>query len=260
MIDGITSRPFSAKTIPPVPVEKENRKREEVIKISREKYAKRKGDVEDEITQWAGNLEMQTLPSRPTTSRSQSQSVTLYDAKCSNCGKWTKVIFPPEPGKPVYCKSCLKKMKPARNASHSDTGGGKKSDIPSKITIPVREGKSGGNTELEKLGIEFGPAPSLYKAPSQSFKLSQEKHNLPVQEGKTQAFSLDEIMKKGEPVFFNKKKKKEVDIEDLKKTLTETLEKAKSEPGSKSLPSSSIERLDEPPETVVDKPEEDKKI
>ncbi len=36
---------------------------------------------------------------------------TLYDAVCSNCGKPTKVIFPPEPGRPVFCKNCLKKMK-----------------------------------------------------------------------------------------------------------------------------------------------------
>ena len=37
----------------------------------------------------------------------------------------TKVIFPPEPGRAVYCKSCLKKMKaePARNVSYADAGG-----------------------------------------------------------------------------------------------------------------------------------------
>ena len=41
----------------------------------------------------------------------QNNQVTLYDAICSNCNKPTKVVFPPEKGRPVYCKSCLKKMK-----------------------------------------------------------------------------------------------------------------------------------------------------
>ncbi|MGD0576741.1 MAG: CxxC-x17-CxxC domain-containing protein, partial [Candidatus Staskawiczbacteria bacterium] len=41
----------------------------------------------------------------------QGGETKLYDAVCSNCGKPTKVIFPPEPGRAVYCKSCLKKMK-----------------------------------------------------------------------------------------------------------------------------------------------------
>ena len=41
----------------------------------------------------------------------QGGETKLYDAICSNCGKPTKVIFPPEEGRAVYCKSCLKKMK-----------------------------------------------------------------------------------------------------------------------------------------------------
>ena len=218
MIDGITSRAFSAKTLPPVPVDRENEKREEIIKLSREKYAEKVSDAEAEITNWAGNLDMQSpaplsaapkSQSRPqfqSRSQSLSQSPTLYDAKCSNCGKWTKVIFPPEPGKPVYCKSCLKKMKPAR------AGGGPKQEFPTRVTIPIRESQSRGNAELEKLGIEFGPSKSFDEAPSR--------------QGKTKTVSLNDVMK-GEPVFFNQKKKKEVDLQDLKKSLTEALEKAK---------------------------------
>ena len=32
-----------------------------------------------------------------------------YDARCSSCGKDTKVVFHPDGKRPVYCKSCRKK-------------------------------------------------------------------------------------------------------------------------------------------------------
>lgn len=35
----------------------------------------------------------------------------MYDARCSACGKDTKVVFPPDSSRPVYCKSCLKKLR-----------------------------------------------------------------------------------------------------------------------------------------------------
>jgi len=61
---------------------------------------------------------------------------------------------------------------------------------------------------LGKLGIEFDLAPGDYK-PS-----------------KAKTFSLDEVIKKGEQVFFNAKKRKPVDLGDLKKSLNEALEKS----------------------------------
>jgi CxxC-x17-CxxC domain-containing protein len=44
-----------------------------------------------------------------------SSDLKLYDAICSSCGKNTKVIFPPEKGRPVYCKNCLKKNHPVKS-------------------------------------------------------------------------------------------------------------------------------------------------
>jgi len=229
MIDGITSRPFSAKTLPPAPVDRENKKREEIIRISRENYSRKQNDAEREITNWAGNMDVPSSldgpslsrvlnPSKPlyqSTNPKPEPTTKLYDAKCSNCGKATKTIFEPKADRPVYCKSCLKKMK------------GLKKEFPVKITIPVRESKSKGNTELEKLGIEFGPSQSSYREPSRQESLGA------VQDKKSKTFSLDEIMKKGEPIPFNPRKKKEVNLNDLKKSLTEALEKANKEEDKK---------------------------
>jgi len=47
---------------------------------------------------------------------SQNQS-KMHEIVCSLCGKKTKVIFEPEPGRKVYCKSCLKKLQATNNNS-----------------------------------------------------------------------------------------------------------------------------------------------
>lgn len=51
MIDGISSSPFSATTLPPI-AKPENSSMEEVIKISREQYANNRADVEKKIDDW----------------------------------------------------------------------------------------------------------------------------------------------------------------------------------------------------------------
>ena len=227
MIDGITSRPFSAKTLPPAPIDKENKKREEIIGISRRNYAKSRANAEAGITKWAGNMEMQDAlvnPEAPRMMQSKSrprpqssQGTTLYDAKCSNCGKHTKVIFPPEPGKPVYCKSCLKKMKSARNASYGGVGGDKRLEAPSRLEIPVKESGPRDASELEKLGIEFGPSQNYGKPSIQ---------NLPAYAGKTQDEKIENVpfrVPKNQPSAA-KPKRKEINLSELKKVIEESLE------------------------------------
>jgi len=101
MVDGITSRPFSAKTLPPMA--KGNIKiEEEVIKTSRESYCKPKEVVEREINNWSG---------MSLGNENSAGDVEKFSAICSVCKNETKVPFKPEPGRPVYCKDCIAKIK-----------------------------------------------------------------------------------------------------------------------------------------------------
>lgn len=100
MIDGLAGRPFSAITLPPFPKPEKSHK-EKIIKVSRERYGTPRKIVEEKILKWTGVLK---LPETP------PPSPPLYNAQCSLCGKKTKVIFPPDPSRPVYCKTCLKKV------------------------------------------------------------------------------------------------------------------------------------------------------
>jgi CxxC-x17-CxxC domain-containing protein len=104
MIDGVVGKPFSAKTLPPLPIPEKSNK-DKIIKVSRERYGTPRKIVEEKIAAWSGAIESLSL-----SKSSLPQSQVLYNAKCSLCGKDTKVIFPPDGKKPVYCKSCIKKV------------------------------------------------------------------------------------------------------------------------------------------------------
>jgi len=260
MIDGITSRPFSATTITIPPSVKDDKKRQEIIKISRSKYAHTVKSVEDEINRWAANQEVPSAQNPSDLSNPQifsrapyqsnaprsSDSTKLYDAVCSNCGKPTKVIFPPEPGRAVYCKSCLKKMKNLPPQSGKKGPPAQAGGAQSKPTVPARQpsgmpkqtGQAGKKPErdaaLADLGIEFGPSPSSNKTSARTEKIPIPERQKVAEKGGVAPLPLDSIIKKGERVFFNKKNKdkkerKTVDLADLRKALEESLEK-KDEP------------------------------
>ncbi|MBN1389575.1 MAG: hypothetical protein JXA22_02920 [Candidatus Thermoplasmatota archaeon] len=38
----------------------------------------------------------------------------MFDAVCADCGQTTQVPFKPDPERPVYCRDCYRKRKPAR--------------------------------------------------------------------------------------------------------------------------------------------------
>ena len=116
MVDGLASRPFSAETLPPLPQLKETNTNK-IISASRERYGTPKGDVEEKINKWAGPTETPLAVRASGEGSSNQPGVVLYDAQCASCGKMTKVVFPPDGKRPVYCKTCLKKIKEEREGS-----------------------------------------------------------------------------------------------------------------------------------------------
>jgi len=56
MIDGIAGDAFSATVLPPISIEGTRENEEKVIRVSRERYASSKKEVEDKIRRWSGML------------------------------------------------------------------------------------------------------------------------------------------------------------------------------------------------------------
>ncbi len=104
MIDGVTSRPFSAKTLPPMAKSGNREIEEEVIRSSRSLYCKSKEVVEREINDWSGM-------SLGAESETGGGNLEKFPAICSLCKKETTVPFKPDPGRAVYCKDCIAKIK-----------------------------------------------------------------------------------------------------------------------------------------------------
>ncbi|MDQ3245192.1 MAG: type IV secretion system DNA-binding domain-containing protein [bacterium] len=102
MIDGITSRPFSAKTLAPMVKGGDKIIEEEVIQSSRKLYCRTKEEVEREINNWSG---------MSLGDDNNSQNSEKFKVQCSICKKETFVPFEPTPGRSVYCRDCIAKMK-----------------------------------------------------------------------------------------------------------------------------------------------------
>ncbi|MFN3301943.1 MAG: CxxC-x17-CxxC domain-containing protein, partial [Patescibacteria group bacterium] len=103
MIDGITSEPFSARTLPPIS-EIQGHK-EKIIRITRERYSEERRVVEEKIARWSG------LPQEEISKKLSQNGIRKYEAECSICGTITRVPFVPDGIRPVYCKKCLKTVK-----------------------------------------------------------------------------------------------------------------------------------------------------
>ena len=141
MIDGISSDPFSARGLPPLAKEEETGNVDKVIRVSRERYAKKREIIEDKIARWqesdlgkniSGNKNKAVQKTKQTSPKAAKKPLAeieekeiksnfsadayKYEAACSRCGKLTKISFKPDGVRPVYCKDCLSLVRREKKA------------------------------------------------------------------------------------------------------------------------------------------------
>ena len=133
MIDGVTSRPFSATTLPPIKIDLSKGVKDKIIESSRKLYTRPRKEVEDEILKWSGMLQV-------------GDGDAKYKADCSNCKKSTMVPFEPKEGRPVYCKECMFKIKSGELKPEHGFVASRSSHQEEKVST----------APLAALGIEFG--------------------------------------------------------------------------------------------------------
>ncbi len=135
MVHGVTSRPFSAVTLPPLEFERAHDAKEKVIRVSRERYARPRAEVEEKILRWSGALSDDgDGPSSVTDGK-------LHESICWNCGKTATVPFKPDGKRPVYCLSCLRQIEE-----------GKLIPLPERMP---KVGRARFEDSLGAIGIEF---------------------------------------------------------------------------------------------------------
>ena len=141
MIDGVTSRPFSATTLPPLKIDPTANVSAKIIASSRKLYTRSREEVEDEINRWSGMLPASGIPPEG-----------KFPAVCDSCGKNIFVPFAPAEGRPVYCKDCMAKIKSGELK-------------PTRGFIPPRAERreQAATGPLAALGIEFASAVTAHK-------------------------------------------------------------------------------------------------
>ncbi len=121
MVDGVPSRPFSARTLPPVS-KPEISYVKEIIDYSRRAYGSSRAEVEKAIAEAAG-VSAEAAPAGSETPvlssatfakispAKKADTKEMFDAICVECQKEIKVPFKPDPKRAVYCKECFAKIK-----------------------------------------------------------------------------------------------------------------------------------------------------
>jgi len=146
MVDGVTSRPFSAATLPPMRWGEMEDHSDTIIKVSRERYSAPRKEVEMKIERWASQL---------LENEEEEGPKEKYKTRCWVCGKETTVNFKPDDRRPIYCTDCLKKVEAGeipRAQPRRAVGGGARAE-------------KYGET-LSALGIEFSGSEDKPRAPA----------------------------------------------------------------------------------------------
>ncbi|MBI1908146.1 type IV secretion system DNA-binding domain-containing protein [Candidatus Uhrbacteria bacterium] len=139
MIDGVTSHPFSAQTLPPIA--QRTGSAERVIAQSRERYAGNKAQIEEHVATWAGfdpNVDVAgALAAVAAQKKEDKKKRYSHEYDCTRCGK--KFLLPVEldRSRPIYCEECH--------------------------PIVMEERKKGKEKkEVRQKGKESGPAPKVH--------------------------------------------------------------------------------------------------
>src|SRR3989338_7186066 len=141
LINGVTSQPFSAITLAPISQKTDSEDR--IIKVSRERYAKERHTIEEQIMTWSGmrNMDVDTLLAEAE-EKKKSDKVAAKDAKkpkfeynCSRCNKDMVLPVELDRSRPIYCEDCIEVVREEK-ANKGGKGGSKPADtrnLPPKV-------------------------------------------------------------------------------------------------------------------------------
>lgn len=241
MVNGVTSRPFSAVTIPPLAATAEMTTREHIIDASRSHYARGVIEVEEGIRAWSSAV--QRISPEGVGTMGRGRGTERFETPCWICKKTAYTTFKPDGRRPIYCSECLKKIEAGELRSLRSLPEAKRE----------REEVDGG---LEELGIEFS-SPKRTETRERTF--AEARHRPSADGPKPKRFSSSGVppIKQGEivtkrtesqrPISLKELKtrvkkdaNKESRLNELRQILKESLEEKESDEGSEKKNTSKI--------------------
>lgn len=137
LIEGVTSQPFSAITLPPI--SQKTGSEQKVIKVSRERYAKPRTEIEEKVLQWSGmeNADVDELLQEAADKKKavKDSKKPRFEYKCSRCG--TDIVLPVEldRSRPIYCDDCIAIVREERKGKK---GGGATAPAKRVVETPPK--------------------------------------------------------------------------------------------------------------------------
>jgi CxxC-x17-CxxC domain-containing protein len=183
MIDGIAGDAFSAQSLPPMDISETKPNEEKVIKVSRERYAKSRAEVEEKIARWSGMIDMDELrankeaPQRISTEERKpfhaASPASTERTKQKSFSRNERIQPVASEARPAQAKPALvpKPLLNIANAAKSNVAISKIQNIPKtaekkeeKIPAPEKSDKkmfeATCSTCEEKISVPFKPDPS----------------------------------------------------------------------------------------------------
>ena len=129
MIDGVTSQPFSAATLPPIAVTTHST--DKVIEQSRERYSGNRQKIEDNVATWSGfgaDVDVAEEMAKVKTGNKQAKKARFsHSYDCTRCNKTFQLPVELDRSRPIYCEDCHPLVMEERKS-----GGGKRDDSKKK--------------------------------------------------------------------------------------------------------------------------------
>lgn len=118
LIDGVTSQPFSATTLPPIA----NRtgSQEKVIKVSRERYALPRAEIEEKVLKWTGMEEGVDVEKMLEAAEAKKKASggggkkPQFKYNCTRCNKEFSLPVELDRSRPIYDDECIEIVREER--------------------------------------------------------------------------------------------------------------------------------------------------
>jgi DNA-directed RNA polymerase subunit RPC12/RpoP len=128
LIDGVTSHPFSAAALPPIG--HPTHSSDTVIKVSRERYAKPRAEIEDKIMKWTGMEDLDiddALKEAAEKKKAAKQNrKPMHEYNCTECNAEIRLPVELDRSRPIYCETCIEKVRARRKGDQKKNRGKKK--------------------------------------------------------------------------------------------------------------------------------------
>jgi DNA-directed RNA polymerase subunit RPC12/RpoP len=178
LIDGVTSQPFSAITLPPIA--QVTHSEQAIIDNSREMYSEPREMVEKKIMKWSGmgDKDLETLYKEAGEKKKANKhsSKPKHEYNCTRCTK--DIVLPVEldRSRPIYCDDCIEIVREERKSGkskHTQMKPKPSRPAPSRPAAPPRvsEGEI-----VEKVIIEPSMSLNALKKVEETVNRKQETH------------------------------------------------------------------------------------